>query len=129
VIRTEVLRRIEPHGSYYNADRTLVASLCLQGPFRQVPEVLYFRRDHPERASRAAGRRARAAVLDPGRADRWRHPMARMYVEYVLGYLTAIRQARLGGVESVRCLAEVSGWLLSCVRPEHRRRLARPLTD
>jgi glycosyltransferase involved in cell wall biosynthesis len=129
VMRADVLRRVDPHGSYYNADRTLVASLCLQGPFRQVPEVLYFRRDHPQRASRAAGRRARAAVLDPERANRWRHPMARMYAEYVLGYLKAIRQARLGGVESARCFAEVSGWLLSSLSPGLRRRLARPPTD
>jgi glycosyltransferase involved in cell wall biosynthesis len=54
VIRTEVLSRVNPHGSYYNADRTFVASLCLQGPFRQVPEVLYLRRDHADRASRAS---------------------------------------------------------------------------
>ena len=29
VIRTEVLRRIDLHGSYYNADRTLVAVTCV----------------------------------------------------------------------------------------------------
>jgi len=131
VIRAEVLRRIDLHGSYYNADRTIVASLCLQGPFHQVPEVLYFRRDHPDRASRASGRRARAAVLDPKRANRWRHPMIRMYAEYVLGYVKAIRQARLSVIQSGRCLAEVAGWLLSCLWPGRKRRSlesANPMT-
>jgi glycosyltransferase involved in cell wall biosynthesis len=132
VIRTEVLRRVDPHGSYYNADRTLVASLCLQGPFYQVPEVLYFRRDHPDRGTRASGRRARAAVLDPVRWNRWRHPMIRMYVEYVLGYVNAIRQAPLSVIESGRCLAKVAGWILSCLWPGRERRSlesVNPLTD
>jgi glycosyltransferase involved in cell wall biosynthesis len=119
VIRTEVLRRVDPHGTYPNADRALVASLCLQGPFRQVPEILYFRRDHAGRASRAPSRRARAAALDPVRWNRWRHPMIRLHVEDVLGYLTAIRQAHLGVIESARCLAAVTGWVVS--RPWTRR--------
>ena len=132
VIRTDVLRRVDPHGSYYNADRTLVASLCLQGPFYQVPEVLYFRRDHPDRGTRASGRRARAAVLDPVRWNRWRHPMIRMYLEYVLGYVNAIRQAPLTVIESGRCLAQVTGWILSCLWPGRERRSlesANPLTE
>lgn len=122
VIRTEVLRRLDLHGSYFNADRTLVASWSLQGPFHQVPEVLYFRRDHADRASRAPGKRARAAVLDPRRANRRRHPMVRMYVEYVLGYVTAIRRSHLGVGETCRCLAAVVGWLVGGLLPGHRSR-------
>ena len=132
VIRTEVLRRVDPHGSYYNADRTLVASLSLQGPFHQVPEVLYFRRDHPDRGTRAPGRRARAAVLDPARGNRWRHPMIRMYLEYIFGYVNAIRQAHLGAIESGRCLAKVAGWILSCLWPGRKRHTlesVNPLAD
>lgn len=122
VIRTDVLRRVDPHDSYYNADRTFVASLCLQGPFHQVPEVLYYRRDHAGRATRAGARRAKAAVLDPGRANKRRHPMIRMYVEYVWGFVTAIRQGRLGPWERARCLVEVAGWFLSCLLPWRERR-------
>jgi glycosyltransferase involved in cell wall biosynthesis len=132
VIRTEVLRRVDPHGSYYNADRTFVASLCLQGPFYQVPEILYFRRDHADRATRAPSRRSRAAVLDPVRSNRLRHPMIRMYLEYILGYINAIRKAPLSVIESGRCLAEVAGWILSCLWPGRERRSlesANPLTD
>ena len=40
VIRTDVLRYVRPHGSYFNADRTFTASLALHGRFYQVPEVL-----------------------------------------------------------------------------------------
>ncbi|MDN5852616.1 MAG: glycosyltransferase family 2 protein [Actinomycetia bacterium] len=117
VIRTEVLRRVGEHGSYYNADRTFVASISLHGPFYQVPKTLYFRRDHPERATRAGTRRDRAAALDPRRADRVRNPMILMYAEYIAGYLRAIRRAPLAQVDRFRCSLEVGRWLLSRLRP------------
>jgi polysaccharide pyruvyl transferase WcaK-like protein/glycosyltransferase involved in cell wall biosynthesis len=126
VIRTEVLRRVGPHGTYYNADRTMVSSLCLHGPFHQVPEILYWRRDHEARASRAGDRRAVAAALDPRRASRLRHPMVRMHVEYVNGYLTAIGRAPLSTVERARCLAEVARWMWSCARRGDRSAAAIP---
>ena len=47
VIRADVLRRVRPYDSYLHSDRTLVTEICLQGPFYQVPDWLYFRRDHP----------------------------------------------------------------------------------
>ena len=94
VIRTEVLRRVDPHGSYYNADRTLVASLSLQGPFHQVPEVLYFRRDHPDRGTRAPGWACRGpgGCPRPSAREPARHPIIRMYLEYIFEYVNAIRR-------------------------------------
>ena len=79
--------RSAPFGSYHWADRTFVAELALHGPFYNVPEFLYFRRDHPTRATRV-GRTTSGAVastLDPKRANRWRHPVARLLGEYLLG--------------------------------------------
>ena len=52
VIRTEVLRRTAMKESYHHADRTIIAELALHGRFFQVPDWLYFRRDHPQRAER-----------------------------------------------------------------------------
>jgi glycosyltransferase involved in cell wall biosynthesis len=121
VIRTDVLRNVGEHGSYYNADRVFVAGLALRGAFVQVPEVLYLRRDHAGRATRAGDRRARAAALEPRRADRLRHPMVRMYAEYVGGYVDHIRRARLTSAERRRCLAEVGTWLASCLSPRRQR--------
>jgi glycosyltransferase involved in cell wall biosynthesis len=114
VIRTDVLRRLGPHGSYFNADRVFVAGLALYGPFRQVPEVLYYRREHPDRLSRATPR-DRAAGLDPSRTSRLRHPAARLYGEYVLGYLTTIRRAPLSAADRWRCEVEVARWAGSVV--------------
>lgn len=117
VIRTEVLRRVRPHGTYYNADRTFMAELVLQGPFYQVPKTLYFRRDHPGRASRAPSRRARAAALGPGRASRLRSPMLLMYAQYILGFLVPILQVPMPVRDRARCLGEVGRWLTDHLRP------------
>ena len=88
VMRADVLRRIAPHDSYHHADRTIVAELALHGPFHQVPELLYFRRDHPTRAERAnPTTRTRCANLDPRRASRLRHPTIRLLAEYVCGFV------------------------------------------
>lgn len=109
VIRTDVLRRLGPHGSYFNADRTFVAGLALYGPFYQVPEVLYFRREHSGRLSRATTRQ-RAMGLDPQRASRFRHPAVRLYGEYVVGYFRTVRRAPLSAAERRRCNLEVVKW-------------------
>ncbi len=111
LIRADVLRRVPPHGTYYNADRTFMAGLVLAGPFVHVPQTLYYRREHSGRASRAVSRRARAAVLGPARSNRWRHPMARIYAEYVNGFASAVRSAPLSRREKVDCFAEVARWL------------------
>jgi glycosyltransferase involved in cell wall biosynthesis len=123
VMPIEVLRRIRPHDSYHHADRTFMAQLVLSGPFVQVPEVLYYRREHPGRASRARSTRQVAANLDPRRADRLRHPLIRLYAEYVLGFLGAVWREPLSTVERARCTVEVARWMAERSRPSRARAL------
>jgi hypothetical protein len=47
VIRSDVLKDTPLHGSYFGSDRNLLAELCLHGKLYEVPEYLFFRRDHP----------------------------------------------------------------------------------
>jgi glycosyltransferase involved in cell wall biosynthesis len=123
VIRTRILRRTSLHGSHHHADRTITTEFALQGPFYQVPDWLYFRRDHPERAERACPTvRTRCANLDPRRADRLRHPAARLYAEYVWGYVAAIRHAPLSPTERRECYRYLAEWLASRARPGRVRR-------
>ena len=122
VIRMSVLRRIAPFGSYHWADRTFVGELALNGPFHNVPEFLYFRRDHPGRTS-AVGRnniRRRCARLDPERANRWRHPVIRLVGEYLLGYVGAIRRAPITAKERARCGKELAVWIAGHANPLHK---------
>jgi glycosyltransferase involved in cell wall biosynthesis len=117
VIRTEVLRRTAMKESYHHADRTIIAELGLHGRFDQVPDWLYFRRDHADRAERACPTmRSRCVNMDPRRADRLRHPAVRLYGEYVWGYVSAIRRAPLSVADRRDCYRYLAQWFASRVR-------------
>lgn len=114
VMRTEVLRKVKPHGSYYHADQTFMAEIALRGTFEQVPEFLYFRRHHPGRAHQAkATMHAWCANLEPRRASKLRNPAIRLVGEYVWGYFDAVRRSSLPRDEKGRCYGEISRWLAS----------------
>jgi glycosyltransferase involved in cell wall biosynthesis len=120
VIRTSLLRRTALTGSYYRADRTFVAELSLYGSFYQVPDWLYFRREHPDRASRAfPSVQTWCANLDPRRADRLRNPVVRLYAEYIWGYISAIRRAPITWAERRACYRHLMAWAASRAFTEH----------
>ncbi|MFR9805613.1 glycosyltransferase family 2 protein [Pseudonocardia sp. RS010] len=124
VMRTEVLRRTPLNGSYHHSDRTLMAELALNGQFHQVPERLFFRRDHPDRAERARPtKRARSANMDPRRADRLRHPMVRLLAEYVWGFVAAVRRAPISPAERRRCYGHLAHWMASRALPGSSQRM------
>lgn len=117
VIRTDVLRRTAMAESYHHADRTIIAELSLHGRFHQVPEWLYFRRDHPDRAERAnPTMRSRCANMDPRRADRLRNPAVRLYGEYVWAYISMIRRAPLSAADRRECYRHLASWFTSRAR-------------
>jgi glycosyltransferase involved in cell wall biosynthesis len=127
VIRTEVLRRTSLHDSYHHADRTITTEFVLHGAFYQVPDWLYCRRDHPDRAERARPTvRARCANLDPRRADPWRHPAIRLYAEYLWGYVAAIRRAPLSPADRQECYRHLARWASSRALPGRTRRAGEP---
>lgn len=110
VIRSDVFRRVTPHDSYHNAGRKFVAEIALHGRFYQVPELLYFRRDHPARGDRRPTKRAICANLDPRRAD---HSTLRLLSGYVKGYVTGIQRAPLSARERRDCYLCLVQWLAS----------------
>jgi len=120
VIRTGVLRQTALNGSYYRADRTFVAELALYGPFYQVPDWLFFRRDHPDRAARAFSTvRGWCANLGPRRADRLRNPVLRLYGEYIWGFISAIHRAPLTSADRIICYRHLFDWAASRAFSEH----------
>jgi glycosyltransferase involved in cell wall biosynthesis len=108
VIRTDVMRRIAAHDSYHNAGRKLVAELALHGPFRQVPEVLFFRREHPGRGDRLGSVGAVCRNLDPRRAN---HSIARLMVEYLQSLFVAVHRAPLSPADRRLCYRHLLSWL------------------
>jgi glycosyltransferase involved in cell wall biosynthesis len=122
IIRTDVLRRTPLNGSYYRADRTLVCELALNGAFYHVPEWLYFRRDHPNRAARAfRSVHGWCVNLDPRRASRWRNPAIRLYGEYLWGFISAIQRSPLTPQERRQCYGHLRQWAASRAFTTHRK--------
>jgi len=118
IVRADVMRRTALHGSHHHADRTITTDIALLGPFYQVPEYLYFRRDHPAREERACPTlRTRCTNMDPRRADHWRHPAVRLYGEYILGYVTAIRRTPMSSADRRECYRHLAEWITSRARP------------
>ena len=124
VMRRSRLQGVLNHGSYYRAYRVMMCEVSLRGPFYQVPEWLYFRREHPElrvwpgpngqkpRFFERDWPVGRAAVvnLDPSRANRFLHPTARLYTEYVWGYVAAIRRSPLSPADRKECFRYLREW-------------------
>lgn len=125
VVRLDVLRRTRGHGSFHFAERVLVTELALYGPFRILPERLYLRREHAGQVGRIADVRNRCASLDPRRADRFRHPLGRLYGEYIWAYIDAIRRAPLSSSERRDCYIALATWAAGRVGPVTARTVRR----
>ncbi len=111
VIRTDVMRQISPLASYHHSDRIVVCELLLRGTFHITPDWMYFRREIPDRAYNAdPSVRARATVMNPARANRVRHPTARLVGEYFWGYVTAIHRAPLSSRDRRECYRQLALW-------------------
>jgi glycosyltransferase involved in cell wall biosynthesis len=114
VMRSDILRRTPLNGSYHHSDRTIMAELALYGRFHQVPELLFFRRDHPDRAERAKPTiRSRSANMEPSRASRLRNPTVRLIGEYVNGFVGGIRRAPLSSADRRECYGHLARWMAS----------------
>lgn len=98
LMRTEALHRTRLHGGYPSSDHVLLAELALLGSFVEVPEHLFFRRQHEDMS-----RRVNASAAD---AARWFDPESepvssewgRVYKEH----LAAIARAELTPAERRR---------------------------
>jgi hypothetical protein len=114
IFRTEILRKTPLHGTYHGGDRTLIAEFSLYGTLHQIPEWMFFRRDHPNRHQST---REWSAGFDPRRANRFRNPAIRLYVEYVWGFASAVWRSPLPTKEKRECFGILARWLASRALP------------
>lgn len=115
VIRRSALDRTRLHGSYTGSDRTLLAELAVQGPYIEVPEILFELREHPEQSISAGQRNPasragqhREAWFDTSRAGKIVFPRWRRFGHYVRAAATA----PVGVAERMRTLGAVGRWLV-----------------
>ena len=111
VFRTRVLRQTPLHSSYHGGERTLITEFALHGTLYQVPEWMYFRRDHPNRHQSS---REWSAGYDPRRANQ---SAIRLYAEYLWGYVSAVRRSPLSLAEKRECYGLLARWLASRAVP------------
>jgi hypothetical protein len=90
-----------------------------------VPDFLYFRRHHAGQGGAHSSIRRRCINMDPRRAGPLRHPVARLYAEYILGYVSAIRSAPLSPADRRECYRVLSRWVTSRILPVAGRTLSR----
>ncbi len=108
VIRTPVLRETAKIGNYVSSDMVLLGELALRGQICEIPEPLFFRRDHPATSVRAYPRlQSRAAWFDPSKEGKFEALRWRWFREYV----AAITRAPMSTGERLRCYAELRIWL------------------
>ena len=131
VIRSDVLRRVRPHDSFYHADQTFMSELALMGPFAIVPDWLYFRRHHSGRAFKAnPSVRSWCSNLDPRRSDGRRHPTVRLVAEYGWERMALIHRSPITPADRRACYAVTARWMGTRVtrrlRGAHRDEFASP---
>lgn len=108
VIRREALARTPLIAPYIGSDRNLLAELGLMGRFHEIPEHLFYRRDHPGASVRTyPNYRDRLPWFDPERSGGFTLP----YWRNCLEYYRSISRVSLGSREKALCRAQMIAWL------------------
>ena len=105
VIRTDVLRRTPLIGNYMASDKVLLALLAARGRLHELPDYLFFQREHVERSVKGHDHEV-TAWFDPRRGDEIVFPFWRISWEYLL---VAIKGPSGLGAR-LRCLWALAKW-------------------
>ncbi len=106
LMRADRLRRTALLGAFAGSDRNLLAELALLGPFVEVPETLFLRRDHPGTSTRRF----------PSAKERmaWFRSDSRIALAPTLrrawGYWETLNRASLGPRDRLACLGVLGKW-------------------
>lgn len=109
VHRTDVIKSTAGLGQFSDSDRVLIAELALNGRFAITDDVMFFRRDHPERSIKKYGsRQARSEWINPGSGRlSGGFPFHRELWEFS----RAINRSKISLGEKRKCHGHVYDWL------------------
>ena len=108
LFRSKILKTTRLIGNYASSDRTLLGELALRGRFYEIPEFLFFRRDHPTQSYKLfRGRHALQSWYDPNRSGKVTFPHWRLLFEHYL----AIERSQLGIQERFVCMIYLVWWI------------------
>lgn len=109
MIRANTLKITSLVGSYPSSDLVLLGELVLHGEFCEIPEYLFFKRDHPHRSMRAHRPfKERIAWYDPAKKGQLHLTRWKWFFEY----LAAIRRVRMSWGEKARCYIQMVKWFI-----------------
>ncbi|HBG46063.1 MAG TPA: glycosyltransferase family 2 protein [Deltaproteobacteria bacterium] len=106
LVRSSVLRETRLLGKYFGADYVLLLEICLRGRFHEVPEHLFFRRDH-ERNSRRLPKKEIAVWWDSSRKSVYKFNRSKLVLEQFM----AISRTGLPLYEKSLCMAQIGRWI------------------
>ena len=101
--RSNVLRQTPLIASYAGSDRALLADLALQGRFRQIPDYLFFSRDHPTRSIKVHSAYTAGAWFDPKLEGKISLPRWRRLLEHA----RTVSRSGLSWWERICCYAQL----------------------
>lgn len=105
VIRKSILEKTPLIASYVNSDAVLLGELTLNGEFYEIPEHLFFYRDHQQASGRKHdGYGDYNMWFDPTNIGKLVMPLWTWFFEY----LAAINRASLNWSETLACYAHMS---------------------
>jgi len=106
VHRLKTLKLTPLIGGFIGSDRTLLAELGLRGRFCELPEILFFRRDHPQTSGRAYSIHRRLVWFDSRNTRRIDLPYWRIGVEFY----RAANRVPLRLSDRLACYRIVQAW-------------------
>lgn len=109
LFRKRVLDTTELLSSFPGSDRTLMAELSLRGRFYEIPEYLFYSRDHPERSTRTGTIHSRAGWWDTRNTNQRVFPQWRLCTEL----FRIVYAAGLTPRERTACYSYLLKWLFS----------------
>jgi glycosyltransferase involved in cell wall biosynthesis len=131
LVRSGAMRSIPPQGNYTRADSVMLARLALLGRFEEIPETLFFSRQHEARSVKQApggakgGRTRLEKILGSGPVPpiEWWDPAMKGVINFpewriAKEYLISIYNTPLSISERVRCLSEMAKWLAVAGAPK-----------
>jgi len=105
LMRRDVLARTPVMGLYNGADQVLLMELASQGTFEQIPDELFFRREHDKASTVRGGWSARTRARFMWADDR--RTLVFPYCRLLSEHLASLRRASMPRWSKVRCAVAI----------------------
>lgn len=116
VYRANLFAKSQLHGSYIGADRNLVAELSLMGRIYEIPECLFFWREHPDSYTSIFYGSDRKHTLDRLKAESaWWSKESGTYFPHwknCVEYFRSVNRIPLKLNERLLCYIQILGWIM-----------------